>query len=1838
MKTNALAPKDAGIQNALSNVHYIDLRHESGDSVILPDVTWLTSAKFHRMGPDLVLESPGGEKIFLIGYFQAGTPHHIEGAGGASLPAHIINILAGPRAAQQVAQAVETDAAEPIGTVETLKGSVNAIRVDGTLVELKQGDPIFQGDTIETGEKGVVGITFADDSTMSLDENGRIVIDELVYDPGNDEGSASMFVLQGAMSFVSGQLAKVNPDAVQISTPVATIGIRGTSIVLNSSTGADGKPNMAVAMMPEVGPDGQVLVGEAVVSTGSSSQILSKIMSGLSVTDPAKPLDDTQTISLKELSHVFGGVLNANPNRNTIPDNVRNVVQKVVQLKQTEDRKADLESRIEEAKANGEDTAELEGQLEQTNADLDAQTQEAEAAIDEVAQEFGDPDLAKDSNLTGQNETGDQGQEGPQENPVNNDIPTPPTPTDTPPPPPIGVIPPVPPEPIPPVPPKPIPPEPEPDPPLPEPTNESPSALNDSLTVTADKSKEFSLDALLDNDSDPDGDTLTVTQIAGQAFSAGTSATYTLTHGTLNYDGNKFTFTPDTSYVGTAGFDYTISDGQGGAATAKMEITVEADVDPVVSGPTSFNVDEGTALTITKTALLANASDANVSDTLSISNLSVDNGTLVDNGDGTWTFTPDVNFTGSVNLTYDVSDDGGSTLISATGTIDVAQVFGPADIPVNTLPTGTDPANDTTNAVQNVGVESDVAMLADGGWLVTWTDNGHDGSVYGIYGQRFNADGSPNGEQFLVNSQTSQYQQEPTTLQLDNGDIIIAWGVGNGSSSGAFAQRYDANMVPQGVEFKLNETNINYSGQPELVDLGGGSFGVTYRLELSGVPLTDYSDIFYREFDASNIGGSQVVVNTNNYMQHQMEPEIAKSGSNVLVVWAETSGNITNGIYGRIYDTSVPSWGTDFSIATTGTERNARIETLGSGKFIVTYTVSGVDGDGTAIQGQLLNSDGTLSGSTFQINTTATGNQTYSDVTALNNGNFVVVWNGPGDNPADSTDQGIWGQIFDATGAKVGTEFLINENYQENQVFPDITTLSDGDFVVSWSDESMNTASADIMMKRFNQDGTVDETAVPLHEAPVLTMNSGNPPFTTSQTFSDIYSRAETGDFNNDGFMDIALSDGTNSSVIIRLNDGMGNFGTPITVDATGGYSFTVADFNGDGFDDILSNSGNVYINNQNNTFTSSYDFSATFGPQQEVGDVDGDGDLDLIVLNGTNPKIYLNNGDGTAFTLNDTFAQQQTYAVTNSAKFGDFDGDGDLDVIVGSWEEGGTTSISQQAEIWENNGDGTFTFSNFLNNSYLDGGANDSDGATQDIEVADLDGDGDLDIFLNNRYGPNIVYKNDGDNNLTFTKAGTYGTTDVGPNAGPNDRLRSSIGDLDGDGDLDIISAQSDGTDMYLINDGTGVFTNINNPNTITTYTNDSSQSAIGDFNNDGVDDVFRTSSTAGHSEVLINNLNAQDYCYNTDVPINPFSVLTITDADSTNLSRVQVKINGFLSGDGLVVMTPGSLTVAYDGTNGILEISGNDTLANYQTALQSIQFTSTVDGDATRVLEMTVYDEYGTTSKTGALINMVNTDPIVIDLDGDGVELVSGANGVEFDINADGTKEQTGWAGMDDGILAFDVNGDGQINDMSEMISHYFAYQDHNAATNPDSSMEVLAQFDDNSDGVIDAEDEIFDGLSVWQDADGDGETDAGELLTLADQGIESIDLGYDTASEENEGNLITKEGNVTFEDGTQSQWQEVNFALDNTPSSTLEVGEANPLGTENTTWLLKEIVGTEQDVDTSVLPQGETTQSATLTLTSSTTTQQLDTSILAPNAESYTSASAVEDTSAQTVQAAE
>jgi len=179
-----------------------------------------------------------------------------------------------------------------------------------------------------------------------------------------------------------------------------------------------------------------------------------------------------------------------------------------------------------------------------------------------------------------------------------------------------------------------------------------------------------------------------------------------------------------------------------------------------------------------------------------------------------------------------------------------------------------------------------------------------------------------------------------------------------------------------------------------------------------------------------------------------------------------------------------------------------------------------------------------------------------------------------------------------------------------------------------------------------------------------------------------------------------------------------------------------------------------------------------------------------------------------------------------------------------------------------------------------------------------------------------------------------------------------------------------------------------------------------------------------------------------------------------------------------------------------------------------------------------------------------VVTRDPLILDLDGDGIETISVKDGAYFDHDGNGFAEQTGWASSDDGLLVMDRNSDGVINDGTELFGDQTILQNGQTATD---GFQALAELDSNADGIIDVNDTAFSQLKIWQDADGDGYSTPEELFTLDEMGITSINLTHiDTDITDPNGNTQVQSGTFTKTDASTASIG--GFTLQRDPTYTI------------------------------------------------------------------------------------
>jgi hypothetical protein len=331
--------------------------------------------------------------------------------------------------------------------------------------------------------------------------------------------------------------------------------------------------------------------------------------------------------------------------------------------------------------------------------------------------------------------------------------------------------------------------------------------------------------------------------------------------------------------------------------------------------------------------------------------------------------------------------------------------------------------NTSTNGDQDY---SSVAMSPLGDFVVTW--GGYPGPppppTLNVYGQRFNVFGAGQGGEFVVNSYLPDLQYDSNVAMDGSGNFVVTWTsygqeAGSGAASGIYGQRFDASGVPQGSEFHVNTYTADYQYFPSLGRNAAGAFVIVWQSY--GQDGSGYG-IFGQRFNATGVPqGSEFRANSYTTGYQVLSDVAVDPSGNFVVAWASDQQDGSGyGVFARRFNSSGVPQGPEFRINTytTGAQDDPQVATDSSGGFLVTWASVGQLGSpGEDVFGRRYDAAGTPIGGEFLINTYTTGGQQHQDVSMDSAGNFVVVW---------LRSSAVFGQRFDAAGRRVGSEFQIS--------------------------------------------------------------------------------------------------------------------------------------------------------------------------------------------------------------------------------------------------------------------------------------------------------------------------------------------------------------------------------------------------------------------------------------------------------------------------------------------------------------------------------------------------------------------------------------------------------------------------------------------------------------------------------------------------------------------------------------------------------------------------------------------------------------------------------------------
>jgi hypothetical protein len=360
-----------------------------------------------------------------------------------------------------------------------------------------------------------------------------------------------------------------------------------------------------------------------------------------------------------------------------------------------------------------------------------------------------------------------------------------------------------------------------------------------------------------------------------------------------------------------------------------------------------------------------------------------------------------------------------------------------------------------------------VASNSEGDFVVVWQSQAQDGSGLGIYAQRFQSDGLPQGGEFRVNSHTTGNQSSPSVAMAADGNFVVAWmSAGqDGSGGGIFAQRYDGDGLPQGGEFPVNSQTSGEQSLPTVAMDGNGDFVIaweSYGQDQSGL------GIFAQRYDAAGAPqGTEVPV--NSYVTaDQSDPAVAMAADGSFVVTWQSSfqDGSSWGIYGQRFDATGSPAGGEFRANdyTPSYQIAPSVAMAADGGFVVAWSSVFQDASFDGVFARRYDSAGTPQGIEFQVNTFSAGQQNASSVAMNAGGDFLVAWQS---DAQDGSGYGIYAQCYTPAALRKGSEFRVHSETSGAQVLPAVALDAAGDVVAAWHSYGQDGSGTGVYARRF---------------------------------------------------------------------------------------------------------------------------------------------------------------------------------------------------------------------------------------------------------------------------------------------------------------------------------------------------------------------------------------------------------------------------------------------------------------------------------------------------------------------------------------------------------------------------------------------------------------------------------------------------------------------------------------------------------------------------------------------------------------------------------------------------
>jgi Ca2+-binding RTX toxin-like protein len=302
----------------------------------------------------------------------------------------------------------------------------------------------------------------------------------------------------------------------------------------------------------------------------------------------------------------------------------------------------------------------------------------------------------------------------------------------------------------------------------------------------------------------------------------------------------------------------------------------------------------------------------------------------------------------------------------------------------------------------------------------------------------------PIGGEYMVNTYTSGHQRDPRVVTLADGKTVIIWETSDAAidsnSFGVVAQLYDDSGSPIGNEFRINQSASGAQRDASITALKNGGFAVSWDSTTSTAD-TSGASVYTRFYDGDGVATSSEILTNSTFTGAQENPDIIQlSSGSILVAWQ----GYQQGIVGQFFDDSGQKIGGEVTInydSSTYANFNVSLAELNDGNIVAVWTDENPPGvNGTELVATIIDANGQSVTSKFIVNEEISGTPAMPNVSALQNGNFIVSW-GRGE---------IMARLYDASGNALSAEFQVNTYEMYNNTLSSTLALPDGGFYVFW--------------------------------------------------------------------------------------------------------------------------------------------------------------------------------------------------------------------------------------------------------------------------------------------------------------------------------------------------------------------------------------------------------------------------------------------------------------------------------------------------------------------------------------------------------------------------------------------------------------------------------------------------------------------------------------------------------------------------------------------------------------------------------------------------------------------